>query len=217
MLHSNTRQVFRTPKQQRNKKDTTYLQILLLLVLLLPFLPPHVLLALGTSHAPSLLLTHTYTQHTARTQEQEKMSQQPARCPHTTYELDSPGWRTEARVRRDEQRTSFTAAEARPARRGTGSRRQRKAPPPRRPLRRANEGHQTTELRGCLRAREASATACSGLLLAPSQLPSGIWQATYMLIYMYLRKKPEETRLKAKSKPRRIGTPYRSAGLGTRI
>ena len=31
------------------------------------------------------------------------------------------------------------------------------------------------------------------------------------------KKKPEETRLKAKSKPRRIGTPYRSAGLGTRI
>ena len=141
------------------------------------------------------------------------MSQQPARCPHTTYELDSPGWRTEARVRRDEQRTSFTAAEARPARRGTGSRRQRKAPPPRRPLRRANEGHQPPSC-GAVFER---ATACSGLLLAPSQLPSGIWQATYMLIYMYLRKKPEETRLKAKSKPRRIGTPYRSAGLGTRI
>ena len=36
-------------------------------------------------HAPSLLLTHT--QHTARTQEQEKMSQQPGTCPRTTYEL----------------------------------------------------------------------------------------------------------------------------------
>ena len=168
MLHSNTRQVFRTPKQQRNKKDTTYLQILLLLVLLLPFLPPHVLLALGTSHAPSLLLTHTYTQHTARTQEQEKMSQQPARCPHTTYELDSPGWRTEARVRRDEQRTSFTAAEARPARRGTGSRRvnERHHHPARAPAATSQRRAPTTELRGCLRAREAS---CSR-----PQMPSGI-------------------------------------------
>lgn len=172
MLHSNTRQMVRTPKQQRNKKDTTYMQILLLLLLLLPFSASscpagtwHFRLRL-CPHAPSLLLTHT--QHTARTQEQEKMSQQPARCPHTTYELDSPGWRTEARVRRDEQRTSFTAAEARPARRGTGSRRQRKAPPPRAPAATSQRRAPTTELRGCLRAREASATACSGLLLAPS-------------------------------------------------
>ena len=65
MLHSNRRQVVRTPKQQRNKKDTTYMQILLLLLLLLPFSASscpagtwHFRLRL-CPHAPSLLLTHT--------------------------------------------------------------------------------------------------------------------------------------------------------------
>ena len=89
------------------------------------------------------------------------MSQQPARCPHTTYELDSPGWRTEARVRRDE-RTSFTAAEARSARRGTGSRRQRKAPPP-------SQGARCDEpTKGTNHRAAGLSSSAGGLLLAPS-------------------------------------------------
>ena len=82
MLHSNRRQVVRTPKQQRNKKDTTYMQILLPF---LPFLPPHVLLALGTSdfvcvRMPiSCVLTHTaHSKNTGAGENEPTTSQVPS-------------------------------------------------------------------------------------------------------------------------------------------
>ena len=99
------------------------------------------------------------------------MSQQPARCPRTTYELGLT-W-----LAGGGPRTSLTPATSVLHH----SRRRRldppdeardlvvkEKPPPRAPAATSQRRAPTTELRGCLRAREASATACSGLLLAPS-------------------------------------------------
>ena len=173
MLHSNTRQVVRTPAKTRTKQERHNLHAD-------PsaaspssafFPPPHVLLALGTSdfvcspHAPSLLLTHT-AQNTGAGENEPTTSQVPSYDVRTRTHLAGgrrPAYFIHAR---DDERTSFTAAEARPARRGTGSRRQRKAPPPRAPAATSQRRAPTTELRGCLRAREAS---CSR-----PQMPSGI-------------------------------------------
>ena len=145
MLHSNTRQVVRTPKQQRNKKDTTYMQILLLLLLLLPFSASscpagtwHFRLRL-CPHAPSLLLTHTAHSKNTGAGENEP----------TTSQVPSYDVRTRTHL----------AGGRRPASAATSalhSRRRRLDPPdkardlvvnerhphPGRPLRRANEGHQ---------------------------------------------------------------------------
>ena len=176
MLHSNTRQVVRTPAKTRTKQERHNLHAD-------PsaaspssafFPPPHVLLALGTSdfvcspHAPSLLLTHT-AQNTGAGENEPTTSQVPSYDVRTRTHLAGgrrPAYFIHAR---DDERTSFTAAEARPARRGTGSRRQRKAPPPRAPAATSQRRAPTTELRGCLRARH-----CLQWPPARAQLPSGI-------------------------------------------
>ena len=98
------------------------------------------------------------------------MSQQPGTCPRTTYELGLTS------LAGGGPRTSFTPATTSVLH----SRRRRLDPPdeardlvgstkgtttqPGRPLRRANEGHQPPSC-GAVFER---ATACSGLLLAPS-------------------------------------------------
>ena len=177
MLHSNTRQMVRTPKQQRNKKDTTYMQILLLLLLLLPFfllLMSCWHLALPTSSVSACPFppadTHTaHSKNTGAGENEPTTSQVPSYDVRTRTHLAGgrrPAYFIHAR---DDERTSFTAAEARPARRGTGSRRQRKAPPPRAPAATSQRRAPTTELRGCLRARH-----CLQWPPARAQLPSGI-------------------------------------------
>ena len=178
MLHSNRRQVVRTPKQQRNKKDTTYMQILLPF---LPFLPPHVLLALGTSdfvcvRMPiSCVLTHTAHSKNTGAGENEP----------TTSQVPSYDVRTRTHL----------AGGRRPASAATSalhSRRRRLDPPdeardlvvnerhhhPGRPLRRANEGHQPPSCGAVFeRVRRAPLPAVASC--SRPQLPSGI---TYYLV-----------------------------------
>ena len=118
-------------------------------------------------HAPSLLLTHT-AQNTGAGENEPTTSQVPSYDVRTRTHLAGgrrPAYFIHAR---DDERTSFTAAEARPARRGTGSRRvnERHHHPARAPAATSQRRAPTTELRGCLRAREAS---CSR-----PQMPSGI-------------------------------------------
>ena len=178
MLHSNTRQVVRTPAKTRTKQERHNLHAD-------PsaaspssafFPPPHVLLALGTSdfvcspHAPSLLLTHT-AQNTGAGENEPTTSQVPSYDVRTRTHLAGgrrPAYFIHAR---DDERTSFTAAEARPARRGTGSRRvnERHHHPARAPAATSQRRAPTTELRGCLRARH-----CLQWPPARAQLPSGI-------------------------------------------
>ena len=181
MLHSNTRQVVRTPAKTRTKQERHNLHAD-------PsaaspssafFPPPHVLLALGTSdfvcspHAPSLLLTHT-AQNTGAGENEPTTSQVPSYDVRTRTHL---------------------AGGRRPASAATSalhSRRRRLDPPdeardlvvnerhhhPGRPLRRANEGHQPPSCGAVFeRVRRAPLPAVASC--SRPQLPSGI---TYYLV-----------------------------------
>jgi len=135
MLHSNTRQVVRTKtttKQERHNLHGCRSFCCFSFFCLFPSssCPAgtwHFRLRL-CPHAPSLLLTHTaHSKNTGAGENEPTTSQVPSYDVRTRTHLAGgrrPAYFINAR---DERTSSFTAAEARPARRGTGSRRQRKA------------------------------------------------------------------------------------------